>query len=86
MKDKAYYKKYRKENLVKLREYKKLWQRNKRAEFKTQGLTVVRTPFKKSRKYIDPRNGHCEICSILLTSEYAKGGNDKRCGGCLNKI
>lgn len=81
MNRKEYMKEYKEKNRIKLREYKKLWNRNQRAGLKTK-LTVKDKP-RKNRILI--KKGHCENCSILLTSNYAIGGNDRFCGSCLEK-
>lgn len=46
----------------------------------------IKTNEKYSKYYVHFKKGHCNKCTILLTSSYAEGHNGKTCGQCLHRL
>lgn len=47
---------------------------------------VIKRPKGYKLYYQHIKKGHCDKCTILLTSKYAWGHNGKTCGECLHRL
>lgn len=82
---KEYLKKWRKNHP----HYTRNWNRENRNKY----IQDLELPNLKGKREIEkivfikgkPIYKNCLSCSILLSSRFAKGGNKRLCGSCLNK-